>query len=137
MKTRRKSKANRWIVGLAVLSLLICFGMAFAGTNICQKHTGNGWLSENFTPDLFEDLTLDAKAPASGDLWVYIDIGHHYIAQIWVSDSDREAVHIAYDDMETQNEFGSRVTNWSSGNGYANLITKGYTSNCIPSGTPD
>jgi hypothetical protein len=137
MKMKRKSKANRWIIGLIVFAVLVGFGAVYA-TDICHTYTADGYQEDLFEPAANENFYMDAKAPASGDLWAAVDLpGQVYVAQISVSDGQRQGVIINRNELANQNEFRSRVSGYSSGTGYANLRSYSKTStssNCIPTG---
>ncbi|MBU0690316.1 hypothetical protein KKC97_06595 [bacterium] len=129
------SKMRRRLLGFVMLSLVACVVTAYA-VDICHKHTGNGTKSDLFELGDNEDVYLKAKAPASGDLYTYIQRGGMImVVEIYVSDGATEARKISRWDMDQGNEFGSQVNNYISGTGYAHLSTiGGTTSPCIPSG---
>jgi hypothetical protein len=141
MKMKRKAKANRWVIGLTALAVLVGFGVVYA-TDICHVHTGNGYQNTSFFPAENEDFYLDVKAPASGILNASVErAGMLIIYEGTVSNGQRQGTVIDGEEMYgLQCYLFSGVTGHSAGTGYANLRTySGKTtqaSNCIPTGTP-
>jgi len=121
---------------VATSIMLLIFGSAFAAEiDYCHKHTGNGLLWDEFNiPRTQMNLTLSAKAPASGDIWAYVDAGGmNIVGEVNKSDGAEGSTKINFTDLGGTNEFGSQVSNYASGTGYASLIGPGAThSACIP-----
>lgn len=135
MKTLHGWRRKRGLIAFAVLSLMAC-AVAVNAVNICHVHTSGGYEYTEFSPRSSADLYLDVKAPSSGVLWAYVDAGGMTIVgQINVSDGDRNNMTIPYSSLSQLNEFGSQVSNYGSGTGYASLTeVGGTTSPCIPTG---
>jgi len=138
MKVKRKSKANRWIIGLIVFAVLVGFGAVYA-TDICHTHTGNGQDGEQFYPAENEDLYLDVKAPTVGGLTAYVTVqGGGLAVRVDALNGQRRGAIVQSEDLGATCIFTSHLGGYGSGTGYANLRT--YTgktstsSNCIPAG---